>query len=151
VAHIFICFIVCAITALLLYQKGFCLSTSRRKFQRKKLPALRYRAVLCLKLNSAFDFCKKVVGAKQLCSDVVPVTGVEPVRYLYHRILSYITHSESETIKRTLSESVTLKKSPEIKGFRQLNVKNLVLPSFPATARFESKFEHRRSLRGTFG
>ena len=82
---------------------------------------------------------------------MVPVVGLEPTRCCHQRILSYITHSESETIKRTLSESVTLKKSPEIKGFRQLNVKNLVLPSFPATARFESKFEHRRSLRGTFG
>jgi len=48
---------------------------------------------------------------------LVPVTGLEPVRYRYRRILSYITHSESEAIKRTLSESVTLKKSPEIKGF----------------------------------
>jgi len=82
---------------------------------------------------------------------VVPEAGVEPAPCCQDWILSYITHSESETIKRTLSESVTLKKSPEIKGFRQLNVKNLVLPSFPATARFESKFEHRRSLRGTFG
>ena len=54
---------------------------------------------------------------------MVPVAGLEPAHHRWQWILSYITHSESEAIKRTLSESVTLKKSPKIKGFRQLNVK----------------------------
>ena len=82
---------------------------------------------------------------------VVPLAGVEPARYRYRRILSFTIYSETESIWRTLSEPVSLKKSPKIKDFGQLNVKNLVLSSFSGTARFESKFEHRRSLRGTFG
>ena len=82
---------------------------------------------------------------------LVPVTGLEPVRCRQRWILSYTTHSEAEAVEQTLSESVSLKKIPKIKDFGQLNVKNLVLSSFSGTARFESKFEHRRSLRGTFG
>ena len=33
-------------------------------------------------------------------SDVVPVVGVEPTRYCYHRILSYSSHSEPNGLNR---------------------------------------------------
>ena len=36
------------------------------------------------------DFCKKSRRERyDVRGDVVPVTGVEPVRYHYHRILSF--------------------------------------------------------------
>lgn len=48
-------------------------------------------------------FChghKKTSEQSGLCSDVVPVVGLEPTRYRYQRILSYSSHSEPNGLNR---------------------------------------------------
>jgi hypothetical protein len=51
-------------------------------------------------------------------SFLVPVTGVEPVRYRYHWILSFRACKETTGTGGIQPEPTTLKKASKIKGFR---------------------------------
>jgi len=55
---------------------------------------------------------------------LVPVTGVEPVRYRYHGILSFATHPEPAAFRRKLTEAGTLQKVFVFKGFSFLIASN---------------------------